>query len=212
MNCKTIVICDDHVLFANGLAELLTKFGSNLTIITYNNAADCKAYFNQNTANVFICDLNIGNVDGFVLLKDLKEKLCATKTIIISAYFEPYLIAKAEKMGVQAFLKKETDIKTLLYVIEQPTNAPFYSNKETKKETNYYTSKDFTTVSKFRLSKQEIEIIKLIIDGKLSKEIADALHISKATVDTHRRNINKKLELSNSSSLIKFAHENNLFS
>lgn len=212
MHQKTIVICDDHVLFANGLAELLTKFGRNYNVVTYNNAVDCTAYFNSNTAHVFICDLNIGNVDGFVLLKELKDKLIATKTIIISAYFEPYLIAKAETMGIHAFLKKETDIETLLHVIAQPINAPFYSNKETKKEHNYYTSKDLTTASKFRLSKQEIEIIKLIIDGKLSKEIADALHISKATVDTHRRNINKKLELSNSSSLIKFAHENNLFS
>lgn len=212
MNSKTIVICDDHILFANGLAELLTKFGNNYTTITYNNAADCSTYFNENGAHVFICDLNIGNVDGFVLLKELKDKLLTTKTIIISAYFEPYLIAKAESMGIHAFLKKETDIETLLDVIQQPFNAPFYSNKETKKESNYYTSKDLTTASKFRLSKQEIEIIKLIIDGKISKEIADTLHISKATVDTHRRNINKKLELSNSSSLIKFAHENNLFS
>jgi DNA-binding NarL/FixJ family response regulator len=213
MNAKTIVICDDHALFANGLAELLIKFGTNYTITTYNNAAECSNYFNNNnTAHVFICDLNIGNVDGFVLLKELKDKLLTTKTIIVSAYFESYLIAKAETMGIHAFLKKETDIQTLLHVIEQPINAPFYTNKETKKETNYYTSKDLTTASKFRLTKQEIEIIKLIIDGKLSKEIADVLHISKATVDTHRRNINKKLELCNSSSLIKFAHENNLFS
>jgi DNA-binding CsgD family transcriptional regulator len=62
------------------------------------------------------------------------------------------------------------------------------------------------------LSKQEKEIIKLIIEGKKSKQIGEVLFISKTTVDTHRRNIHKKLEISNSSSLIKFAYENNLFS
>jgi DNA-binding CsgD family transcriptional regulator len=59
---------------------------------------------------------------------------------------------------------------------------------------------------------QEKELIKLVVAGKTSKEISSLLNISKNTVDTHRKNIHKKLELSNSGSLIKFANENNLFS
>lgn len=160
---------------------------------------------------MFICDLNINNYDGFLLLEDLSCKLQNIKTIILSAYYEDFLIQKAKKNGIDAFLKKETTIEELTAVINMELNTPFYTNKVKKASNNNYTPIDDTFVNKYRLSKQEINIIKFIIDGKTSKEISEILFISKATVETHRRNINKKLEISNSSSLIKFANENKLF-
>jgi len=71
-------------------------------------------------------------------------------------------------------------------------------------------NQDENFVNKFKLSKQEREIIKWIVQGKLSKEIGELLFISKTTVDTHRRNINRKLNVSSVGELIKFANENNL--
>ncbi|WP_449440629.1 response regulator transcription factor [Pedobacter steynii] len=93
-----------------------------------------------------------------------------------------------------------------------PIKAPFYTNKAVKRFNNSFREIDVTVAGKFKLSAQEKHIIKLIIEGKSSKEIADQLFISKTTVDTHRRNIHRKLEIGNSASLIKFANENNLFS
>jgi DNA-binding NarL/FixJ family response regulator len=162
--------------------------------------------------DVFICDLNIDNTDGFVLIEELKNELERTKIIILTAYFEDFLIQKAERLGINAFLRKETTAEELIRVIELQPNTPFYTNKNFKKTSNPFTLIDESVANKFRLSKQEKEIIKLIIEGKKSKQIGEVLFISKTTVDTHRRNIHKKLEISNSSSLIKFAYENNLFS
>jgi DNA-binding NarL/FixJ family response regulator len=208
---KNIIICDDHILFLNGISELLKKMGNNYNVIGFNDSDSCKAYLQQNHADVFICDLNIDNIDGFVLIEELKNELVNTKVIILTAYYEDFLIQKAEKLGIHAFLKKETTAEELIDVIETGPNS-FYTNRSLKKPTNDFKNIDDSVVNKFRLSKQEKEIIKLIIAGKTSKQIADELFISKTTVDTHRRNINRKLEISNSSSLIKFAHENNLFS
>ena len=208
---KTILICDDHQLFLSGLVEILKKFGNNYTVITFNDSESCKSYIYENTIDVFICDLNIDDVDGFVLIEEMKDDLKDVKVIILSAYYEDYLINKAEKMGINAFLKKETTAEELVSVIEMDTKSPFYTNKSNNRLTNDFLHKDENTINKFKLSKQEKEIIKYIIEGKQSKEIAELMFISKNTVDTHRKNINKKLEISNSSSLIKFAHENNLF-
>lgn len=207
-----IIICDDHILFLSGLTEVLMSSDNGYKIIAFSDSIACKSYIKLNSIDVFICDLNINNVDGFLLLKELKEELKNTKTIILTAYFEDFLIQKAERMGINAFLKKETSVEELIAVIESPINAPFYTNKNYIKSSNNYSATDGTIINKFRLSKQEKEIIKLIVQGKTSKEIADNLSISKTTVDTHRKNINRKLEITNSSSLIKFAHENNLFS
>lgn len=207
---KKIVICDDHVLFCNGIAEILRKLNPNYHITTCYNSEDCIRHFQDDAVNIFICDLNIDKTDGFELIESLKPRLNETKVIILSAYYEEFLIQKAERKGIHAFLKKETTTEELIEVIETPMNSPFYSQKIQHKKNNDFEIKDSSLVNKFKLSNQEKEIIKLIVLGKTSKEIADILFISKMTVDTHRRNINKKLDITNSSSLVKFAHENNL--
>ena len=208
---KTIIICDDHTLFLAGLTEVLKKFGNNYNVVSFNDAVACKTYLRENTVDVFICDLNIKETDGFLLIDDLKSELRKTKKIILTAYFEDFLIRKASKNGIHAFLKKETSVEELIHVIEMDRDAPFYSNKIQSKDNNGFKSKDESVAGKFMLSKQEKEIIKLIVQGMTSNEIATQLFISCATVDTHRKNIHRKLEISNVSSLIKFANENNLF-
>ncbi len=209
---KRILICDDHTLFLSGINEILKNCGQNYNVTGLNDSESCKAYIRNNPIDVFICDLNIDNVDGFSLIEELKSELKNTKVIILSAYYEDSLIVKAKRIGAHGFLKKETTIEELIAVIEADKSSEFFTNKNKRSVNNDFTALDGSVANKFRLSKQEKEIIKLIIEGKTSKEIADLLFISKTTVDTHRRNINKKLEISNSSTLIKFAHENNLFS
>jgi DNA-binding NarL/FixJ family response regulator len=209
---KKIVICDDHPLFLGGITSLLLKFGNNYSVNAFGNTSTCEVFLKANLVDVFICDLNINNKDGFSFLDDLKMELKNTKTIILTAYYEDFLIKKAKKLGIHAFLKKETTAEELIWVIESAMDLPFYTNGNGNKKQNEYSNIDQIVVSKYRISKQEKEIIRNIIDGKTSKEIADVLFISKTTVDTHRKNIFKKLEISNSTSLIKFANENNLFS
>jgi DNA-binding NarL/FixJ family response regulator len=209
---KNIVICDDHILFSTGLIEILKSVSLDCNFIAFNDSESCKNYIYSNNVDVFICDLNIDSYDGFLLIEELKDNLKKTKIIILSAYFEDFLIQKAQKKGIHAFLKKETTAEELISVIESDIKTPFYANKILPKARNEFIDKDEKTTFKFKLSNQEKELIKLVVAGKTSKEISSALNISKNTVDTHRKNIHKKLELSNSGSLIKFANENNLFS
>jgi len=209
---KNIVVCDDHILFSSGLTEILKTFGNNYIVNTFNDCDSSKKFINCHKIDVFICDLNIDKKDGFHLIEELKAELENTKIIIVSAYFEDFLIQKAKNKGIHAFLKKETTAEELISVIEAPIKSPFYSNQVLPKSNNEYDAFDSAIAIKFKISRQEKELIKLIIAGKTSKEIAVILNISKNTVDTHRKNIHKKLALSNTGNLIKFANENNLFS
>lgn len=206
-----ILICDDHLLFLNGLSEVLKKFGTDYDITLFSDSDQCQNYFTTATVDVFLCDLNIDERDGFELIQQFKKIHPKAKVIILSAYFEEFLVNKASRLGVHAFLPKETPVDELIAVIDQ-ASVSLFNAPSIKKSTTPFVEKDGDQLKKFSLSAQEKQIIRLIIEGKTSKEIANALFISKSTVDTHRKNINKKLEISNSSSLIKFAHENNLFS
>jgi DNA-binding NarL/FixJ family response regulator len=67
---KNIIVCDDHVLFLSGLSEILNEFGRDYNVATFNDSQSCKSYVRQNKVDVFICDLNIDNVDGFVLIEE----------------------------------------------------------------------------------------------------------------------------------------------
>ena len=126
---KNIVICDDHILFLSGLSEILKKFGQDYNVVTFNETPSCKNYIQQNQVDVFICDLNIDNVDGFELIEDLRDELKDTKIIILTAYYENFLIRKAEKLGINAFLRKETNYEELIDVIEldNTVNSFFYT-------------------------------------------------------------------------------------
>lgn len=206
---KKILICDDHILFSNGIAEIIEKSGITTKITVVNTSSRCIEMIKAEPIDVFICDLNIDETDGFSLVESLKNYLIGVKIIILTAYYEDFLIQKAKKSGVHAFLKKETTPEELLWVIENNDLSEFYFQKP-KLNKSIFNQIDESFTNQFKLSKQEKEIIKLIVRGKSSIEISELLFISKTTVSTHRRNINRKLEITNVGSLIKLVHENNI--
>lgn len=91
---KKIVICDDHVLFSSGLTELLKKSGNGYNVISFKDSVSCRQHLQEAHTDVFICDLNIDNTDGFVLINELRKELNKTKIIILTAYYEDFLIQK----------------------------------------------------------------------------------------------------------------------
>lgn len=206
---KKILICDDHILFGNGIAEIINRSDIDSQVIVVNPSLKCAEQIRKHPIDVLICDLNIDETDGFTLIESVKNYLLKTKIIILTAYYEDYLIEKARKAGIAAFLKKETTPDELLHVIEDTEINEFYFQK-IKSTNSDFKAYDAKFSKQFRLSKQEKEIIKLIVEGKSSIEISELLFISKTTVSTHRRNINRKLEIANVGSLIKLVHENNI--
>lgn len=208
LTSKKILICDDHSLFGSGISEILTNQGYDVTIVS--TSENCIITLKQNQFDVFLCDLNIDTKTGFEIYDEVKSFLTKTNTFLLTAYYEEFLILKAQKIGFSGFLTKETSTEELIRAIEMNKNDPFYSTLTVSLKNNSIDGVKEFSVQKTRLSKQEKEIIKWIVKGKTSKEIGEHLFISKTTVDTHRRNINRKLELKSIGTLIQFAHENNL--
>jgi len=203
-----ILICDDHALFGAGLKQLLTE--KQYEVIYVNNSDECVKLLKTESFDIFLCDLNIDQTNGFDLIDSNRELLQKTQIFLITAYSEDYLIDKAEKKGFQGFLEKGASAEKLYEALNLPFGSPFYSSVKRKIVPHNFSEKNKFSPSKLLLSPQEKAIIKWVVFGMTSKEIGDKLFISKQTVDTHRRNINKKLEIQGIGSLIRFAHENNL--
>lgn len=208
---KKIVICDDHQLFIDGIVHILSQ-DRNLEIVgKFTNHETCIKYIKENPVDILISDLNLHKYDGFMLLENLKGYLDNTLKIILTAYDEEYLIEKAQKLGVNCYLSKSLQTSDLLDAVKRSVEDDFYTNIK-KSNFESYTEKETNFKNKFKLSGREIEIIKLVLEGKSSEKIAEEIFVSKFTVETHRRNILKKLGISGSKTLAQFAHENNIWS
>lgn len=205
---KAILICDDHSLFGFGIQGILERHGYSSEVVQ--NSKECISKIQESNFEVLLLDLNIDERTGFEIYNETKEFLENVSVFLLTAYDEPYLIEKCKKLGFNGFLSKETSTEDLIQAIEMKRNAPFFNPlKSTNSERKPEAYDSFSTKS-IKLSPQEKEIIKLVVKGGTSKSIAETLFISKLTVDTHRRNIYRKLEITGISSLIHFANENML--
>lgn len=201
----SVVICDDHELFLNGIGEILLKSDGFLLEKVFTRSYDCMKYLNTSEPDLLITDLNIDTHDGFDIINGVKSRNLKTRVVIMTAYEEPFLVEKARKMGACAYLSKTTSSSELLNTLENAKPSKFITNISEKNQINSFEDLDAQFTGKFRLSKQEINIIKLVLEGKTSPEIGKALFISKHTAETHRRNIYKKLGISGFVSLQQFA-------
>lgn len=204
-----IIIADDHELFRNGLTELLKKY-DDITIVE--SVGDGKQFIEAikktEDIHIVLLDITMPNMDGFEVLKELIKLNSSIKPIIISMHDEGNYIAKCAKSGAYGYLLKNTDEDELIKVIRIVNEGKkYFSPKIAEKMINFMSEQN---VSEKILSNKEKEVLGLISEGLTTKEIAEKLFVSSRTIETHRSNIIKKLEVKNTAELIKKATQTKL--
>ena len=209
MNEIKLVIADDHELFRKGLAELLRKHDGIKIVKSVADGLEFMALVNSPfEADIVLLDIAMPNMDGFQVLKELKNSNSDIKPIVISMHNDGNYIAKCAKMGAYGYLLKNTDEDELILAIRTVGNGKKYFGAEiSEKMINFMSTQ---SISENVLSNKETEVLGLIAKGLTTKEIAAKLFVSSRTIETHRANILKKLEVKNSAELIKKATKLNL--
>ncbi|MCH4552147.1 response regulator [Aestuariibaculum lutulentum] len=209
MNNIRLIIADDHELFRNGLTELLKKY-DDVTVVK--SVADGKEFMKTieeyDDIDIVLLDITMPNMDGFQVLKKMKSLNTKIKPVIISMHNDGNYIAKCAKSGAYGYLLKNTDQEELIKVIRIVNQGnKYFSPSITEKMINFMSVQN---VSENLLSKKEKEVLGLIAEGLTTKEIAAQLFVSSRTIETHRANVLKKLEVKNTAELIKKATQLNL--
>ncbi|WP_131539150.1 response regulator transcription factor [Pedobacter nototheniae] len=203
MNETTVYIADDHAIVVDGLIEIL-KAQPALKII--GKAADGEALINlmlNRRADVVIMDINMPKMNGIQCTEWVKKNYPTTKVIILTMFPEKTYVNQLIKAGADGCLLKSRGSKDLLDAIERVMSSKsYFDNVNDFLEPNNHPV--------YNLSEREIEIIKLIVNGLTSANIADKLFISEHTVKTHRKNIFKKMGVNSVSQLTTFAINNKL--
>lgn len=209
MNEIKIIIADDHELFRKGLAELLRKHDDIKIVKSVADGVEFMELVNsQFEADIVLLDITMPNMDGFQVLKELNSSASDIKPIVISMHNDGNYIAKCAKMGAYGYLLKNTDEAELILAIRTVSNEKKYFSAEiSEKMINFMATQ---SISENVLSNKETEVLGLIAKGFTTKEIAAKLFVSSRTIETHRANILKKLEVKNTAELIKKAAKMNL--
>jgi DNA-binding NarL/FixJ family response regulator len=203
-----IVIADDHTLFAKGLASILSEEQDFNIKGVFNDGRSMLDFVKNQAVDIAIIDLNIPQFDGRETLAKLNESGDFNlKRIIVSMYAEEALLNNCYDLGIDAYVLKDTEPDILKHIIREVYEGIHNINETeiSKPKKGHYFRDDFN--SKYQLSKREIEVVSLIVEGHTNVKIAEMLFLSTFTVDTHRKNILRKLGLKNIAELIKFAIE-----
>ena len=203
MNEITIYIADDHEIVVEGLTEILRSRPQLRIIGTASNGSEVMKLMNNRAANVVIMDINMPVMNGIACTAWIKTNYPRTKVIILTMFPEKSYVDQLIGAGADGCLLKSRGSKDLLQAIERVTDSKSYFD-------SIY---DFAKVDLppvYNLSDREIEIIKLVVSGMTSMEIAEKLFLSEHTVKTHRKNIFRKVGINSVSQLTTFAINNQL--
>ncbi|PZX54583.1 LuxR family two component transcriptional regulator [Algoriphagus ratkowskyi] len=206
-----IAIADDHKLFAKGIEGILEDEHDLTVVGVFPNGKELCDYISENPVDIVLTDLNMPIMDGFGVLNYCKEIHPDFKVVILSMYDEEKIYKQCIDQRADAFILKDADPDELIFTIHEVFEGRHVLNFDRVKKQALQGAYFDAFRVKYKLSRRETEIIHLIKDGIQNKEIALMLNLSKQTVETHRKNIHQKLQVSSRIELVNKAHEMNLY-
>jgi DNA-binding NarL/FixJ family response regulator len=200
MSIIKIAILDDHKLFREGIASILAKYEDFEVAGEVENEEQLNTLLSTSPVNVLLIDISLPDSNGLEIVKKLKNSHPQIRTIVLTMHEEGQYVVKAVRNGAHGYLLKNTDEKELKEAIITVFEGKKYYNKDISALMigNMSLEGDETR----KLSARENEILQLVAKGLTTKEIADKLCVSSRTVETHRFNMMKKLQVQNSAELI----------
>ena len=198
METYRIVLADDHVLIRQGLGEII-KGVTNLKVIgEAGDGLELLALMTEITPHIVILDISMPNLSGVEIILKMKQKYPEVKILVLTMHKE--YMQSALSAGADGYLLKEDADRDLFSAIDNIRQGRIYLSPRL---TGDMLGKRM--ISDDPLSSREKDVIKLITKGKSNKIIAETLFISVRTVESHRANIMKKLQLNNTADLVKYA-------
>lgn len=200
-----IILADDHQLFRNGIRMILEKEPLFKVIDEAADGLELMELLKKHDPHVVLIDLSMPGKTGLEVMEECKTKYPDIKFIVLTMHSDGQYVAKSVRSGAKAYLLKNTDEEELTTAIREVLFGRKYFNQEISQlliNNMAIQESDFK-----RLSQRETEVLQLVAEGKITKEIADELCVSTRTVETHRVNMMKKLKASNTAELIKKAKD-----
>ena len=205
----SVIIADDHTLFINGLSMLLQNEPDIEIMNIAANGKEVLGLLHTHTPTLVLLDINMPGINGFEVLKRIKAYYPKIKVVMLSTYNEEHLIEKAKATGADGYLFKNAEKDELLRVMRLVAQGQqCFPYKPPVVNSTFDDTDPF--LKQFQLTKREAELLQFIKQNYTNQQMANHLHLSIYTVETHRKNIMQKLNLKNPVELTRFISQYNL--
>ena len=213
----TVHIADDHQILIDGVMAVL-GLERDIDVVGYSlNGEQVIEWFEENSSDVLILDINMPVLDGLEVLKKFQSMEDVPKIIILSSYDDIKLIKEVLGMGAMGFVPKKSAGEHIVRAIREVNKGEQYFSDEVKEKMMktlmgkpMHKADNPEGVLINSLTRREYQILKLIAQQYTTREIGDALGISESTVETHRKNLIKKINVKNTVGLAIFAMKNEI--
>jgi len=205
-----IVLADDHVLVRQGLRRILAERPDLEVVGEASDGLELLELLNRIKPDLVILDIFMPNLRGIEAIHEIKKIYADLKVLILTMNRDKEYLYLALSEGAKGYLLKEDADKELFSAIEKVRQgktyvSPFFSEGVIDDLVQIGKGDAKTVFETDSLTIREREVLKLIAEGKSSKEIAQALFISVFTVNNHRASIMEKLNLKKATDLVKYA-------
>ncbi len=206
-----ILIADDHSMVREGLKQLVELEEDIIVVAQAGNGSEAIEKIIEYKPDVVLLDINMPEMNGLEVLSYLNQNDISANVLILTIHNEIEYLYKAVEIGVKGYVLKDSESDVLIRAIRsvyqgesyiQPNMASLLFKKMNNEES--------MSAQNTRLTKREVEVLKLITEGLLNKEIAHRLCISEKTVKNHVSNIFKKIEVSDRTQAAVFAIKNSI--
>lgn len=205
----SLIIADDHKMFIDGLCLLLQNEPGIEILNIASNGRELMGLLHSHSPDVILLDINMPGFNGFEALSRIKSFYPKIKVMMLSTYNEEHLVEKAKAGGADGYTVKNADKNELINAIRLVADGqPCFPHKQPV--INHAFEEPDPFLKQFQLTKRELELLQLIKQNYTNQQMADHLHLSIYTVETHRKNIMQKLNLKNPVELTKFILQYNL--
>ncbi|MFZ2629997.1 MAG: response regulator transcription factor [Desulfosalsimonadaceae bacterium] len=203
-----ILLADDHKITRDGLKALLEN-QKNMTVVgEAENGRLAVRLAAELKPDVVVMDINMPELNGIEATRQIVAELPGTKIIALSMYSDKRYVVGMLKAGVSGYLLKNCAFDELVTAISAVMNNQNYMSQKIagtvmREYTTILETSDSSPVS--QLSAREREVLQLIAEGTKTKDIADRIHVSVKTVETHRQQVMRKLNVTSVAELTKIA-------
>lgn len=204
-----IILVDDHKLLRDGLRHIIEQRSNMLIIGEASNGREAIKVAEKLQPDVIVMDVAMPGLNGIEAAAQITKATPKVKIIGVSMHSTKQFVQGMFKAGAYGYLLKDGDSDELITAINTAVHNQKYLSKDINQE--FLTSlKNSGLKENSELSFREKEVLQLISEGKSSKEIGDILFLSSKTVDVHRNNIMKKIDLHTIPELTKYAIQKGL--
>ena len=203
-----IVIVDDHPIVRHGVSRLLNREEDLCVTGEAENSAEAIRLLEQELPDMVLIDLVLDGESGIDLIEEIRSRWPDLPVLVVSMHDAPDYLERVLKAGAQGFVNKKESIQRLADAIRRVLSGRVYIGENmmdvlARSLANDDDEEDDNKVSD--LSEREMEVLRLIGQGYRPRQIAETLNVSPKTVNSHRENMKRKLELASTAELDQFA-------